>query len=84
MSILETILSRAMSDDAFAEQLFTDAETALAEYDLSADVISKFKDISRADFEAVASQAPEERKSLATQMGAPSGRLYLATDQGVF
>ena len=66
MSILETILSRAMSDDAFAEQLFTDAETALAEYDLSADVISKFKDISRADFEAVASQAPEERKSLAT------------------
>ena len=84
MSTIETILSRMMSESAFAEAVFADPENALAEYDLPADVISKFKGISRADFEALASQAPEERKSLATKMGAPSGRLYVATDVGVF
>ena len=61
MSTIETILSRAMSDDTFAEQLFTDAETALAKYNLSADEVSKFKRLSRAQFDAM---IPEERKSM--------------------
>jgi hypothetical protein len=61
MSTIETILARAMSDDVFAEQLFTDAEKALAEYNLSADEVVKFKDLSRAQFDAM---TPEERKSM--------------------
>jgi hypothetical protein len=84
MSTLETILSRMMNEPAFASAVFTDTENALAEYKLSAEEIAKFKGITRADFEALTSHAPEERKSLATKMGAPSGRLYVATDQGVF
>ena len=61
MFTIETILSRAMNDDAFAEQLFTDAETALAEYDLSADEVEKLKGMSRAQFDAM---PPDERKSM--------------------
>jgi hypothetical protein len=61
MSTIETILSRAMCDDAFAEQLFTDAETALAEYDLSADEVAKFRGLSRVQFNAM---PPDERKSM--------------------
>lgn len=61
MSILETILSRAMNDESFADQLFSDAETALAEYDLSADEVEKLKGLSRAQFDAT---PPEERKSM--------------------
>ena len=84
MFTIETILTRAMSNPKFADLLFTNAENALAEYKLSAEEIAKFKGITRADFEALTSHAPEERKSLATKMGAPSGRLYVATDAGVF
>ena len=62
MTTIETILSRAMSDDAFAEQLFTDAESVLAEYELSADEAAKLKGLRRAQFDAMTT--PEERKSL--------------------
>jgi len=61
MSTLENILSRAMSDAEFAEQLFTDAEKALAEYDLTADDLNRMKHMSRTELVAL---APEERKSL--------------------
>ena len=61
MYTIETILSRAMSDADFAEQLFTDAETALAEYALSADDVLKLKGLSRAQFDAM---PPDERKSM--------------------
>jgi hypothetical protein len=61
MSTLETILIRAMNDTAFADHLFTDAETALAEYALSADEVLKLKGLSRAQFDAM---PPEERKSM--------------------
>ena len=61
MYTLETILIRAMNDTAFADQLFTDAETALAEYSLSADEIAKLKGLSRVQFEAM---TPDERKSM--------------------
>jgi len=64
MSTLETILSRAMSDAAFAEQLFAHPEKALAGYDLSAEEIEQVKNISRTDFVAL---APEERKSFLIQ-----------------
>ena len=63
MSTLETILARAMSDIAFAEALFADPENALAEYNLPADEIAKFKGMPRADFEDFASASPEDRKS---------------------
>ena len=84
MSTLEIILSRMLNEPAFADALIATPEKALAEYNLPADEIAQFKGLSQADFEALASQAPEERRSLATQMGAPSGRLYVATNQGVF
>ena len=57
---VETILSRMISDSAFADAVFTDAEKALAEYKLSAEEIAKFKGLSRAHFE---SMLPEDRKS---------------------
>ena len=77
MSTIETILSRMMSETAFAEAVFTDTEKALTEYHLPAEVISKFKDTSRADFEALASQAPEERKSFASNN---LGRMIVGVD----
>ena len=84
MNTITVILNRMINEPAFAEALIATPEKALAEYNLPADEIAQFKGLSQADFEALASQAPEERRSLATQMGAPSGRLYVATNQGVF
>jgi hypothetical protein len=78
MSTIETILSRMMNEPAFAEAVFADSEKALAEYHLSADMISKFKGISRAGFEALATQAPEERKSLASNN---LGRMIVGIDR---
>ena len=63
MSTLETVLSRMMTEPIFAEAVFVDSEKTLAEYDLSADEIAKFKGMSRADFEDLASASPEDRKS---------------------
>ena len=57
---VETILSRMISDSAFAEAVFADAEKALAEYNLSAEEIAKFTGLTRALFE---SMLPEDRKS---------------------
>ena len=66
MSTLETILTRMISDSAFADALFADAEKALAEYNLSAEDLAKFKGMSRAQFEAM---NPEERKSFGSFHG---------------
>ena len=57
---VETILSRMISDSAFAEAVFADAEKALAEYNLSAEEIAKFKKLTHAHFSTM---TPEERKS---------------------
>jgi ligand-binding sensor domain-containing protein len=84
MTTVETILARMMNDQVFAEALLANSAEALAEYDLAADEFEIFKGLSRANFETLASASPEERKSLATQLGAPSGRLYVATDAGVY
>ena len=76
---VEEILHRAMSDRAFIEALFTDAEKALAEYNLPADEVAIFKNISRAEF---ATLAIEERKSMATCTYCyepPSGRNHNET-----
>ena len=59
----ETILSRMMSDAAFAEAVFADPAKALAEYNLSAEELASFKESLRADFETFAATTPEERKS---------------------
>ena len=61
MSTIESILTRMMSETTFAEAVFTDAQKALAEYNLSADEVVKFKGLSRAQFDAM---PPEERKSM--------------------
>jgi len=61
MSVIETILSRAMNDPDYANLLFADPDQALAEYDLTDEEIAKLKSISRTRFEAL---EPEERKSL--------------------
>lgn len=60
----ETILSRMMNEPTFAEAVFADAAKALAEYNLSAEEVAKFKGISRSDFETFISASPEERKSM--------------------
>ena len=83
MSTIETILSRMMREPVFAEALLANPEQALAEYNLPADEIAQFKGLSRADFEALASQTPEERKSLATSFDS-SGRLLVGTDYGLW
>ena len=80
MSTLETILTRCMSDPEFADQLFADAENALAEYSLSAEEFSKLNNISRADFDKFASTAPEARKSFATTVR--GGGFFQIRDQG--
>lgn len=64
MSIIETILTRAMNEPEFADQLFADAEKALAEYNLPAEEIEKFKAMSRIDLNTLTSVSPEERKSM--------------------
>ncbi len=56
----ETILTRMMSDPAFAEAVFADAAKALAEYNLSAEDLAKFKGLTRAHFQAMST---EDRKS---------------------
>ena len=54
-----------MNEPVFANAVLTDPEKALAEYDLPADAIEKFKHITRADFEALAGISPEARQSMA-------------------
>ena len=49
-----------ISEPAFAEAVFADAAKALAEYNLPAEEIAKFKGLTRAHFQ---SMTPEERKS---------------------
>ena len=62
---IEAVLSRAMSDRPFADALFANAEKALAEYNLTAGEIAKFKGLFSMDFEVIASAEPEERHSFA-------------------
>jgi len=57
---VESILSRAMSDPAFADLLFTDAAKALEGAELTAEEASSLNGLSRAQFQTM---SPEDRKS---------------------
>ena len=63
---VESILTRAMSDTAFADSLFANPEQALTGFDLTAEEVTNLKAMSRADFEQYAKATPEERKSFGT------------------
>ena len=60
---VESILTRAMSDAAFADSLFANPEKALSGFDLTAEEIANLKAMSRAEFEKYSKATPEERKS---------------------
>jgi hypothetical protein len=59
---VESVLSRAMSDAAFANTLFANVELALTGFDLTGEEVEKFKGLARADFDTLMA-SPEERKS---------------------
>ena len=80
MNTITVILNRMINEPAFAEALIATPEKALAEYNLPADEIAQFKGLSQADFEALASQAPEERRSLATASN-NSGHMIVGVDR---
>lgn len=61
---VDTVLARAMNDAAFAEDLFTKPDEALAGYDLTEEEMQGLKNMSREDFSKYAMAAPEERKSM--------------------
>ena len=60
---VESILTKAMSDPAFADLLFSDLEKAVTGYDLTAEEIGNLKNMSRAEFDKAANGSAEERKS---------------------
>ena len=69
MSTTEKILTRMMSEPAFADAVFANAEKALAEYNLSSEEAAKFEDLTQSHFE---SMTAEERKSMmGLSMGKP-------------
>ena len=64
MSLIETILYRAMSDIEFADMLFAQPDQALADYCLTAAEIAQLKSMSRVDFELLAARHQDQRKGL--------------------
>ena len=60
---LQSVLSRAMVDPAFADLLFSDTDPALKGYDLTADEVARLKSMGRAQFDQLAKALPEDRKS---------------------
>ncbi len=61
---VESVLSRAMKDQSFAETLFTNPEKALAGYELTAEEKANLKGMDRATFASYANAGPDERKSM--------------------
>ena len=61
---IESVLSRAMSDSAFADQLFANPALALAGFELTTEEATSLKSMSRAEFDKFSNSSPEERKSL--------------------
>jgi hypothetical protein len=68
MSTIETILTRAMSDPAFADLLFADVEKALVGYDLTPEELTSLKSISHIEIDKFAAASPEERKSFSIHL----------------
>ena len=56
----ETVLTLAMGDPSFANEIFASPEQALDGFDLTAEELNKFKEMTRVEFEA---SALENRKS---------------------
>jgi hypothetical protein len=56
MTKLEDVLERMRDEPAFAEAVLHDATHALAEYHLPAEHIARLKAMSRAEFEALATE----------------------------
>ena len=68
---VQTILSRAMNEPEFADELFANPRKALSAYHLTSDEIILFEGMSRAEFKAMAA---EERKSFGIKVhDAPDG-----------
>jgi hypothetical protein len=65
---IEAVLLRAMSDTAFADALFEDADKALAGYDLTAKEIAKFKGLFSMDHSNTSAAAAERRKLLSNSL----------------
>jgi|GEM_PF-2127453 len=64
---IESVVSRAMSDDGFIESLLADPDQALADFDLTAEEIARFKSMSRIEITTLTD--PEEGKSFAIMIG---------------
>ena len=56
----ETVLTLAMGDPSFANEIFASPEQALDGFDLTAEELNKFKEMTRVEFEV---SALENRKS---------------------
>jgi len=54
---IDSILSRALSDSAFADLLFSDLDQAPSGYDLTPAEASGFKELTRAEFDSLAVDA---------------------------
>jgi hypothetical protein len=67
---VETILSRAMSDGTFADQLFTNPDQALAGFELTTEEATTFKGMARADFDTLLQASPEDRRSFSLHCAA--------------
>ena len=66
---VESVLSRAMTDQAFASLLFTNADQVLTGFDLTEEEAASLKAITHADFNALTKLEPEERKSMGDKWG---------------
>jgi len=81
MTAIEDVVTRAMSDSAFANAIVMDPESALAAYSLSTDEITLFREMTRIDFQAFLSAHLEERKSFS--MGHSLGETFVyVRDEG--
>jgi hypothetical protein len=60
---IQAILTRAMSDRIFADELFANTDQALANYTLTADEIIKLKRLFSLQADGHTSTAPEKYKS---------------------
>jgi hypothetical protein len=74
---VETILSRAMSDSAFADQLFVNPDQSLAGFELTTEEAAIFKNMARVDFDKLVQASPEERKSMGVQTNHNESALYI-------
>jgi len=57
--VVESILSRAMNDAEFVEQLFANPDKALAGYNLSAEETAQIKKMTRSEFNSMMAEMPE-------------------------